>query len=144
MKVTTPRKLADLFVRLPLGFHLIYGVQDNVFSWERMLEFSAFLENLNIPSPLLAAHISVYAQFICGILFILGWKTKWAALTMIVNFIVAIVLVHTSDPYPVVFPAIMMLSSAIYMFLNGDGYYGLANFLKTRNQNPDNNHNQPV
>ncbi len=28
-----------IFIRLLLGFHLIYGVQDNVLSWERMLEF---------------------------------------------------------------------------------------------------------
>ena len=33
-----------LFIRLLVGFHLIYGTQDNVFSYERMLEFRNFLE----------------------------------------------------------------------------------------------------
>ena len=115
------RQYADLFIRIPIGFHLIYGVQDNIIVWERMLEFRDFLANLRVPAPLFAAHISVYAQFICGLLFILGWKTKWAAVIMIINFIVAIGLVHLSDPYPEKFPAIMMLCGALFILLNGDG-----------------------
>ncbi|PRX53940.1 DoxX family protein [Flagellimonas meridianipacifica] len=114
---------ADLFIRFPIGFHLIYGVADNIFSWERMLEFEAFLKNLDVPMPLIAAHLSVYAQFVCGVLFIIGWKTKWASITMIINFIVAIGLVHLTDPYQNKFPAIMMLSASIFILLNGDGCF---------------------
>ncbi len=116
--VTLLKKHADFFIRGPVGFHLIYGSQDNVFSIERMQEFADFLANYQVIFPLVAAHISVYAQFICGILFILGKQIKWAALVMIVNFIVAIGLVHLSDPYPQKFPAIVMLCSSIFLLLN--------------------------
>ncbi|WP_435623078.1 DoxX family protein [Flagellimonas sp.] len=88
------QKYADIFIRFPVGFHLIYGTQDNIFSWTRMLEFRDFLKDLDVPFALWAAHLSVYAQFLAGIAFILGYKTKWAAVLMIINFVIAIYLVH--------------------------------------------------
>ena len=124
------KKYADLFIRLPIGFHLIYGTQDNIFSWDRMLEFSEFLANFGVPMSLVAAHVSVYAQFICGILFIIGWKLRWAALVMIINFIMAIFLVHIGDSYPNTFPAIMMLSGSIFLLLSGAGPISISSYKK--------------
>ena len=120
-KLDSLKEYADIFIRIIIGFHLIYGTQDNVFSWERMLEFRDFLELHGVIFPLVAAIVSVYAQFICGILYILGWKVREAALVMIVNFIVAISIVHLGDTYPNTFPAIMMLCGSLFLLFNGDG-----------------------
>ncbi|SNT29392.1 putative oxidoreductase [Ekhidna lutea] len=124
------KKYADLPIRLTVGFHLIYGTQDNVFSWDRMLEFRDFLEVFGAPFPLFSAIISVYAQFICGILFIIGWKVRIAGIIMIFNFIVAILLVHLKDPYPNIYPAISMLAGAIFMSLYGMGDFSLENEIR--------------
>jgi putative oxidoreductase len=115
------KEYGPLFIRLIIGFHLIYGTQDNVFSYERMQEFAAFLSAHNVPLPLFSAFVSVYAQFICGILFILGAFTRYAAVVMIINFIVAILVVHLGDPYPAKFPALVMLAGACFLFLHGPG-----------------------
>ncbi|WP_299211388.1 DoxX family protein [uncultured Aquimarina sp.] len=139
MNLDRIKKYADVCIRLPIGFHLIYGVQDNIFSWDDMLGFREFLESHGFPFPLIAAHISVYAQFICGALFILGYKTRYAALVMVCNFIIAIIAVHLNDPYFNKFPAIMMLFGSFYMLLHGDGYYTikvLMNQLKSKQRNP--------
>lgn len=126
------KKYADLPIRLTVGFHLIYGTQDNVFSWERMLEFRNFLEAFGAPFPLVSAIVSVYAQFICGILFILGWKVRFAGAIMTFNFIVAILLVHLSDPYPNIYPAISMLAGGIFMILHGAGQLSLDHWQEKR------------
>ncbi|WP_436515992.1 DoxX family protein [Ekhidna sp. To15] len=126
------KQIADLPIRITVGFHLIYGTQDNVFSWDRMLEFRNFLEAFGAPLPLISAIISVYAQFICGILFILGWKVRYAGAIMTFNFIVAILLVHLTDPYPTIYPAISMLTGAIFMLLNGAGPVSLDYKLATK------------
>ena len=126
------KQFADLPIRLAVGFHLIYGTQDNVFSWDRMLEFRDFLDAFGAPFPLLSAMVSVYAQFICGILFIVGWKVKYAGVVMVFNFIVAILLVHLNDPYPNVYPAISMLAGALFMVLNGAGSLSLEHRLSTK------------
>ena len=62
------REKGAFFVRLVVGFILVYGTQDNVFSNERMIEFRDFLAARRVPLPLLAAHLSAYAQFVCGVL----------------------------------------------------------------------------
>lgn len=121
-----------IFIRLIVGFHLIYGTQDNLFSSERMGEFAGFLSARGVPVPLFAAFVSAYAQFICGSLFILGAATRYAAALMIVNFIAAIVIAHLGDAYPNTFPALMMLSAACFFLLHGAGELSIDAALEKR------------
>ena len=134
-KLEKTRDYADLPIRLVVGYHLIYGTQDNVFSWDRMLEFRDFLAVFGAPLPLASAIISVYAQFIAGILFIIGWRVREAGGVMIFNFIVAILMVHLNDPYPNIYPAISMLSGSIFLVLNGTGKISLQNWLESKKGN---------
>ncbi|HEX6097193.1 MAG TPA: DoxX family protein [Thermoanaerobaculia bacterium] len=109
------------FVRLIVGFHLIYGTMDNVFSWARMIEFRDFLASRGVPLPLFAAHLSAYAQFLCGILFILGLFVRPAAAVMIVNFIAALLIAHRTGGYPPAALALIMLFSSIAFLVHGPG-----------------------
>ncbi|HVF26610.1 MAG TPA: DoxX family protein [Pyrinomonadaceae bacterium] len=115
------RNYAAIFIRLLVGFHLIYGTQDNVFSYARMEEFAGFLAARGVPAPLFSAFLSAYAQFICGILFILGAATRYAAAVMIFNFVAALLIAHLGDTYPNTFPALMMLFAACFLLLHGAG-----------------------
>ena len=126
------KEYGPIFVRLIIGFHLVYGTQDNVFSYARMEEFAAFLSAHKVPFPLFAAFVSAYAQFICGILFILGAATRYAAFVMIINFIAAILIAHLGDPYPAKFPALMMLAGACFLFLHGPGELSVDRLLARR------------
>jgi putative oxidoreductase len=109
------------FVRLIVGFHLIYGTQDNVFHWARMLEFRDFLGSHGVPFPLFSANLSAWAQFICGILFILGLFTRPAAVVMIINFIAALIIAHRVGGYPPAALAFMMLFSSVAFLIHGAG-----------------------
>jgi putative oxidoreductase len=110
-----------LFLRLVVGSFLVYGTQDNVFSPARMQEFEHFLAARGVPMPLLAAFVSAYAQFVCGILFILGAATRAAAVLMIINFIAAILIAHRGDSFQGTLAALMMLASALFFLLHGAG-----------------------
>jgi putative oxidoreductase len=118
------------WVRIPIGFHLIYGTQDNVFSWPRMLEFRDFRETFAFPEPLVCAVISVYIQFICGILYVLGYQAKIASVFMIFNFLIAFIMVHPGDPYPNIFPAIMMFCGSVCILLSGPDKLALDSLLR--------------
>jgi putative oxidoreductase len=122
-----------LLIRLAFATQLIVGTQDNVFSWERMLEFRDFLEAQGMPYPLLAAHISVYAQFGAGILWILGLFTRWAALLMVINFIVALLLVHVGLPYEQNVLALNLLAVSLCLLLTGAGRLSLDAHLLKKN-----------
>lgn len=117
-----PRKEYGIFfVRLIVGFHLIYGTADNVFSWARMMEFRDFLDSRGVPFPLFAAHLSAYAQFLCGILYIVGLFVRPAALVMIVNFICALLIAHRTGGYPPSALALIMLFSSAALLVHGPG-----------------------
>ena len=119
------RDIGTLILRLFIGIRLVYGVLDNVLSWEHMLKFRDFLQLFHFPVPLVAAIISVYAQLLAGIMFILGWRTRLAAILMIINFIVAIIMVHRKDTFEAATPPLTMLFCSVFFLFNGAGKYSL-------------------
>lgn len=119
------REVAVLIFRLFVGFVLIYGTQDNVFERARMLEFRDFLEKSGFPMPLAAAYLSAYAQFLTGILLVLGLFTRFAAAIVVVNFIVALVMVHSRTPFNVNIAPLAMLVGGLFFVIYGAPRYSL-------------------
>jgi putative oxidoreductase len=115
------RDYAPVFIRLAVGTRLIAGTQDNVFSSARMQEFAQFLAANGTPYPEAGAGVSVYAQFICGALFVLGLWTRPAAVVMIGNFVAALLIAHRQTPFEATWPALMMLAAALFFLLHGAG-----------------------
>jgi putative oxidoreductase len=115
------RELGAFFIRLFMGTFLIYMSQDNVFDRSRMLEFERFLRQFGFPLPVLSAHVSVYAQFVGGILILVGAFTRVAAALMIVNFIVALAMVHARLPFREALDPSAMLAGALFLLFHGAG-----------------------
>ena len=115
------REYGMIFFRFIIGFHLVYGTADNVFNWQRMLEFRDFLASSGTPWPLAAAIVSAWAQFLCGLLFIIGAAVRPAALMMIINFLCALLIAHRSGGYPPAALALIMLFSSIGLMVHGAG-----------------------
>ena len=114
-----------LLLRWITGAFLIYQSHDNVFSAERMDEFEKFLAQFGFVYPELMAPLSVYAQFAAGIAFVLGLFTRWFGLITAVNFVVALWMVHLSDPPPGMWPAAILIFLGLYFGLRGSGRFGL-------------------
>ncbi len=120
-----------IFIRLTIGFRLIYGVADNIFSWAHMMEFRDFLDKLGVPFPMFSAHLSAYAQFICGALFILGLLFRPAAFVMTINFIAALLIAHRTGGYAPAADAWIILFVSIGFFVHGPGAAALDARLAT-------------
>ncbi len=121
-----------IFIRLIIGFHLAYGVHFHIFDSARMADFVNFLSERGVPFPPFSAPLSVYAQFVCGILFVLGAATRYAAVVMIINFIAALVIAHIGDTYQKTFPALMMLAAACFFLIHGAGKLSIDDALAER------------
>jgi putative oxidoreductase len=119
--LATNQSIGLLILRLFVGLRLIYGVIDNILSWDRMLEFEGFLSKVGFPFPLVCAVVSVYAQFFAGVLFIIGWKTRYAALLMIFNFSVAWIMVDRHGSVEQMTPALSMLFCSVLLLFTGAG-----------------------
>ncbi len=78
--------LGLLFLRLVTGAFLIYQSHDNILSAGRMDEFEEFLTQFGFPAVEVLAPLCVWAQFLCGIAFVLGFLTRWAGLVTVFVF----------------------------------------------------------
>ncbi len=111
--------------RVFLGATLVYGTQDNVFSNAQMLEFRDFVEQNGFPAPLFSAYLSAYAQFICGLLILAGFATRGAAAVMVVNFAVALAMVHWGLPFTANISALAMFFGSLLLLFHGPGAYSV-------------------
>lgn len=121
-------------LRLTIAGILIYGTLDNVLSTERMLEFRDFLATNGFPLPQASAYGSVYAQFICGLLILVGLLTRWAALVMVVNFIVALAMVHIGLPFNINMAPLLMLAGSVFLLFYGAGPLSLDRHISARTE----------
>lgn len=126
------RRLGSLPIRLFAGTFLIYMSHDNVFSTARMVEFEKFLGQFGFPAPALMAPLSVYAQFAAGLLFLVGLWVRPAAVVMIVNFLVALAMVHTRAPFREALDPSAMLAAASSLLLTGAGALSVDAWLARR------------
>ena len=115
------RDYGALLLRLLVGIFIIHGVQDNILSWKQMKEFEHFLAGRGVPFPLFAAHLSVYAQFICGLSVLLGAFLRLTSLVFIINFICAIVIAHLGQSFRQMLPALMMMAAGVFFVFHGAG-----------------------
>jgi putative oxidoreductase len=126
------REYGTFFLRLLIGIFIIYGVQDNVFSREHMQEFAVFLQQRGVPFPMFSAHLSAYAQLICGIMILFGAWIRLASIPFIINFIVAFLVAHRDDSFRGAFPALMMIAAGLFFLFNGAGKPSVDHFLGRR------------
>jgi putative oxidoreductase len=78
------------------------------------------------------APLSVYAQFVCGILFILGLLTRWAGLVTAFNFVVAVWMVHWTQDFPGWWPALILVFLGLLFATQGPGRYALDHWIGRR------------
>jgi putative oxidoreductase len=124
--------LALLLLRWVTGAFLIWQSHDNIFSAARMDEFEKFLVQFNFPMPELMAPLCVYAQFLCGIAFVLGLLTRWAGLVTAFVFVVAVWMVHWPQDFVGWWPALILIFLGLLFATQGAGRYSLDHRIERR------------
>ncbi len=117
--------LGFLLLRLLTGAFLVHGVWDNIESAARMQEFVGFLRANKFPWPELMAPLSVWAQFVCGLAFLLGAFTRWAGLVCAFNFVVACVMVHWHQDLRGWWPAAVLVVIGLVLATHGAGRFSV-------------------
>ena len=126
------RDWGTVFIRALFGFWLVYGTHDNVFDQGRMVEFQEFIAKNGFPYAVIGAYVSAYAQFLCGILYLLGAATRLAAAVMIVNFLFALGIAHRDTPLAADLPPLGMLAAALCLLFQGAGPFSVDRWWAAR------------
>lgn len=97
--------------------------------------FFEMVEGLGLP-PFLA-WASAVAEFAGGLLLAIGLFTRPAALLIVLNHTVAVLLAHAGDPFGVRELAMFYLAIAILFLLIGSGRYSLDSLIRGRGARGD-------
>lgn len=117
--------LGLLLLRFVTGAFLIYQSHDNILSAARMDEFEKFLTQFGFVYPEIMAPLCVWAQFLCGIAFVLGVLTRWAGLITVLVFVVAVYMVHWPQDFPGWWPALILVFLGLLFATEGPGRYSI-------------------
>lgn len=115
--------IGKLILRLGMGgFMITHG-------WPKLMKLFAagpieFGDPIGL-GPTLSLILTVFAEFVCSILLIVGFKTKWAAIPLAFTMLVAAFVVHGDDPFSRQEKALMYAVAYIVIALIGAGKYSL-------------------
>jgi len=123
--------IAALILRLGFGTYMLFGHGLGKFMkliGDAEIKFPALLGL----SPKICLALAVLSEFIACILIIIGYKTRLAAILMIITMIVAAFMVHGGDPFFMQGakggskePAMIYLIGFLAIYFLGSGKYSL-------------------
>jgi putative oxidoreductase len=123
--------LALLVNRFIFGLFIVFG-----HGWgklERLIRGDMqFSDVFGLP-PLVNLILAVFAEVFCGLALIIGFRTRWASVPLILTMLVAAFVVHGNDPLFMAHAAgggskelaILFLVGFLISFLMGGGKYSL-------------------
>ena len=122
-----PVRLSDTAVSLLfLGFRLIFGallLSHGLQKWENFSALSGvFPDPLGIGSTL-SLSLAIFGEAICSLGFMFGAFYRLAMLPMIFTMLVALFVVHASDPFAVKELALVYLVVFVLMYFAGPGKF---------------------
>jgi len=100
MQDETAKSLSDfglLLIRLMLGVVFMFHGGQKLFGWfggGGMAKMVEFLGSMNVPAPNVSAALAAGTEFFGGLLVLVGLLTRLAAIPMVFNMVVAVLLVH--------------------------------------------------
>jgi putative oxidoreductase len=107
-----------LVLRLYLGLRLVSGALRRFIETERLDAFSALAGDLGAPAPGVVAVVVFLVQLVGGLLLILGWKTRAAALALAMVLIFCLLLLHRNDHlHPGMPPLAALAMCMIFIFI---------------------------
>lgn len=116
-----------LVLRVAIGaFMLVHGYQK--LQWILAggeLQFADPI-GLGVPASL---YLTVFAEFFCSILLILGLATRLAIIPLIILMIVAVFIVHGSDGFEKQEIGLLFLVAYLFLLVTGPGKYSIDRFI---------------
>jgi putative oxidoreductase len=118
-----------LILRLVFGYRLVEGMVTVLLNGQ-IPGLAQFFQASHIPFSLASAYLAVCAELICGILFIIGYWVRPAALVMVFTFTVAIVFVDFPAGFEKGFPGWSIWAVSVFLLCYGAGRISLDEKLK--------------
>jgi len=102
--------------------------------WGKMMKFFGddpikFADPIGVGETASLA-LAVFAEVICAVLIVMGFLTRWAVIPLIITMLVAVFIVHISDPFKKMEMGILYLIPYVVIWMNGAGKYSIDSLMK--------------
>lgn len=114
--------LAALFLRLIFGGMFIYAGWMKISAYDVML--GGFGKMLGL-GPVLELNLVIFAEFVCGILIVIGLVTRLAVIPILITMIVAFFVAHANDLFVMKQLPFVYMLLCLVVFILGSGRYSL-------------------
>ncbi len=115
--------LSLLIIRIVFGASMVIG-----HGWGKLMSYGerldSFPDPLGLGSPI-SLTLAVFAEFFCAVAVVIGFATRFAVIPLIITMLVAIFVVHISDPFSRMEKAILFLFPYIALLISGPGRYSI-------------------
>ena len=120
--------IALLLMRITFG-----GLMCINHGWGKMMKFFAdapikFADPIGIGMTA-SLGLTVFAEVVCGLLIVIGLFTRWATIPLIITMLVAIFVIHISDPFKKMEMAILYLIPYVMIYLMGPGKFSVDSMM---------------
>jgi putative oxidoreductase len=123
--------LAAFLLRLIFGGLFIFHGYQKIENYDMILKMFPDYFGLG---PGFSFNMVIFAEFVCGILIVLGLLTRLAALPILITMIVAYFVAHKKDDFTVKeLPFLFMLLSLV-VFILGSGKYSVDRLIFRKNR----------
>lgn len=112
-----------LILRVSTGLIMLFA-----HGWGKLINFSTIAPQFADPigvGPTVSLALAVFAEVFCAVAVIIGLKTRWAVVPLVITMIVAVGIVHASDPWGKKELRIMYMISFLALFFTGPGKYSV-------------------
>ena len=69
--------------------------------------------------------LAVFAEFLCAILVLIGFKTRWASIPIVITMLVAALIQHAGDPFGSKEKSLLFLVIFVTVLFLGPGAYSV-------------------
>jgi len=124
--------LAALLLRLVFGGMFIYHGYPKITGYDQMV---GMFDPIGIGNDL-SLILVIFAEFVCGILIVLGLFTRFAVIPVFITMAVAYFVAHGADKFDMKMIPFIYLWLCAVLFILGSGRYSLdAIIFKNKNNN---------
>ncbi len=117
----------------PLVLRLVTGIIFAVHGWQKYQSgipaIAGFVGSIGFPMPEVFAVLLIAAELIGGLFLIIGLLTRWAAKSLIIVSLVALVLVHLPNGFSLATGGyeyiLLLLAASVSLALSGPGKWAL-------------------
>jgi len=75
--------------------------------------------------PEVSLGLAIFAEVGCSILVMIGFKTRWATVPLMITMLVAVFYAHANDPFGRKEPALLFFTLFLSLLISGGGRYSV-------------------